>query len=73
MTELPTNPKFIDLPGQTFGKLKVISYAGEVDWRHCWNCVCSCGELKVVDGGNLRSENTRSCGCLRRRGRRARL
>jgi hypothetical protein len=32
-----------------------------------WICRCDCGEETVVDGGDLRSRKTMSCGCVRRR------
>ncbi len=53
--------KRIDLTGQTFGRLTVLSYAG----RSRWNCVCRCGNRSVPWGGSLRGGTTRSCGCLR--------
>ena len=28
-----------------------------------WSCQCDCGSLTIVDGNNLRSGHTRSCGC----------
>lgn len=31
-----------------------------------FECVCDCGNLKVALGLNLRSGNTRSCGCMRK-------
>ena len=30
-----------------------------------WRCICDCGNITVVTGINLRSGNTKSCGCLR--------
>lgn len=57
-----------DILGQTFSRLTVIQRAptpkGET--RAYWLCRCSCGETLVTSGGNLRSGNTRSCGCLQR-------
>ena len=29
-----------------------------------WNCICECGHERIVDGRNLRSGITKSCGCL---------
>ena len=57
---------FIDLSGKVFGRLAVIDIAAREDThkQHAWNCVCECGNKVVVPGGNLRSGNTKSCGCL---------
>lgn len=57
--------KMKDLTGQRFGKLIVVSNAGKLDGRrYYWNCVCDCGNTKIVQGSYLTSGNTRSCGCL---------
>jgi len=49
-----------DLSRKKFGKLTVISYAG----KGKWNCLCDCGKESIVYGANLKTKNTRSCGCL---------
>lgn len=52
----------IDLKGQTFGKLTVLSHAGSDAFGHArWNCLCECGEPSTVLGINL--PKTLSCGC----------
>lgn len=57
-------------PNQTYGLLTVIGETGE---RRCgqkvWECVCECGTHCEVLSHNLTSGNTKSCGCLRRKGR----
>jgi hypothetical protein len=60
--EISRDPRFIDLTGQTFTRLTVISYAG----KYKWNCSCWCGAKVIVKGGLLRNGNTKSCGCLHR-------
>jgi hypothetical protein len=61
----PTPPNFIDISGQKFGRLAVISREGKSkDGKATWNCVCECGALCVVIGKLLRSGQTKSCGCL---------
>lgn len=30
-----------------------------------WLCQCECGNTTIVQGGNLRSGNTKSCGCIK--------
>ena len=56
--------KLIDLTGQRFGKLVVIKRA-ETDKskKTKWLCKCDCGNLKKIDGRNLRKGYTTSCGC----------
>jgi hypothetical protein len=53
-----------NLVGQRFGKLTVIA-RGEND-KSRFICKCNCGTTTLVVGGNLRSGNTKSCGCLRK-------
>lgn len=55
--------KFIDLSGEIFGRLKVVSV---VSGRKKWNCRCDCGEAVQVFTTNLRRGLTRSCGCINR-------
>ena len=52
-----------DLTGQKFGRMAVISLALKRGKTSLWNCICDCGKRKIVLGNNLRSGNTRSCGC----------
>ena len=58
--------KLIDLTGQKFGRLTVISRAENKGKRAAWNCLCECGKKVVVEGSLLKSGNTQSCGCLKR-------
>lgn len=59
--------KFIDLTGQKFDRWTVVELAGRgKDRRPSWLCRCDCGTEKVVSGGNLRTGNSKSCGCLTR-------
>lgn len=58
-----------DLVGLTFGRLTVESFAGykkinSGDTRPFWNCVCSCGNRKTVNGDWLKCGSVKSCGCL---------
>jgi hypothetical protein len=58
--------KFIDLTGQRFGRLEVISPAFKDNYNKWhWNCKCDCGNEKIIRGGDLKSNKTQSCGCLR--------
>ena len=62
--------KLIDITGQKFGMLTVIKFShfGKNHKRNYWLCQCECGGLKVVSKDDLRSGNTKSCGCLGRIG-----
>ena len=58
----------VDLTGQVFGRLTVIEFAGrDSGSRARWRCRCSCGKIAVTTGGGLKSGNTASCGCSRRK------
>ena len=58
----------IDLTGQRFGKLTVISFAGANKWRNMrFNCQCDCGGKSIVSSGDLRKGHTSSCGCMERK------
>ena len=52
----------IHMIGRTFGKLTVLSEKEKSCGHTRWLCRCSCGNVSIVDGGNLRSGHTQSCG-----------
>lgn len=57
----------IDLTGKRFGRLLVISYAGNnARGKALWNCICDCGQKYVALGESLRRGDTQSCGCYHR-------
>lgn len=65
--------KKIDLTGERFGRLLVIrEYGRDKSGKILWLCRClgkngdDCGNEVAVTTGQLRSEHTQSCGCLRR-------
>lgn len=61
----PKSKKFIDLIGQTFGRLQALFPVKDKKAnRTKWLCLCECKNLVVVSGTNLTKNNTRSCGCL---------
>lgn len=55
---------FVDLTGRQFGRLTVLRYAGSVNRKTRWECVCSCGVIKNITYQNLMRGHTKSCGCL---------
>jgi hypothetical protein len=59
--------KTLDLAGHRYGRLLVQSQApSSKDGKARWHCLCDCGAPCVVAGKELRSDKTKSCGCLRR-------
>ena len=58
-------PKLIDLTGQRFGRLVVISRVANRGNMSVWRCQCDCGNITDVYGNNLRRGYTKSCGCYR--------
>jgi hypothetical protein len=63
-------PSFIDLTGERFGRLTVLSKAQTITYKNhrgrtiTWDCQCDCGSRLRVPGCSLRTGNTQSCGCL---------
>lgn len=56
----------IDLTGQRFGMLTVVSRDGTTKHRTVtWLCRCDCGGETIVAGNDLKRNHTKSCGCLR--------
>ena len=56
----------IDLTGQKFGRLTVLSRDPQSPLKAIrWLCRCDCGKESSVFGANLRRNHTVSCGCVR--------
>jgi hypothetical protein len=55
--------KLIDLTGKKFNHLTVIRYYGRGKYKHLWECLCDCGNKKIVDSSCLKNNYTKSCGC----------
>jgi hypothetical protein len=54
-----------NLAGQVFGKLTAKESAGiDSTGKTVWKCLCSCGNTTRTTLLNLKSGNTKSCGCL---------
>jgi hypothetical protein len=53
-----------DLTGRAFGRLTVVSsYGRNRHGQSQWLCDCTCGNVTVATGANLKTGNTQSCGC----------
>lgn len=57
----------VDLSGQRFGNLVVLHHEITPGNKTFWLCKCDCGKDVLVGYGELKSGNTKSCGCLRRK------
>ncbi len=58
----------VDIAGQKFGRLTAISLNKDrsaLKRRSYYNCVCDCGNVRVVDANSLRLGKSKSCGCLK--------
>ena len=59
--------RLIELVGQRFGQLTVISRAGSASYDGAtWLCQCDCGNDAIKNGQGLRIGRVKSCGCLQR-------
>lgn len=65
-TNYGVNSHLIDLTGQRFGKLTVISKEpARADEKTRWLCKCDCGNTRVITSGDLRTGRRKSCGCAK--------
>ena len=53
------------LSGMKFGRYLVQSRADNKKGQAHWNCICDCGNERVVNHYNLKKGSAKSCGCLR--------
>jgi hypothetical protein len=63
------NPRYKDLTGQKFGRLRVIEFSHRNKKNKLlWKCLCECGMMTHVRGEKLTctKKRTKSCGCLQR-------
>lgn len=58
-------PNKIDLTGNRYGKLVVLSemLGRNIHGNILWLCQCDCGNTKAIIGGSLKNGSTTSCGC----------
>lgn len=55
----------LQLKGQRFGRLIAIERMPPENHRdRKWKCLCDCGKETFVVATQLKSGNTKSCGCL---------
>lgn len=58
-------PKTINMIGQKYNKLTVLSKVETNHNGYVYECLCDCGNKKVIEGKSIRSGLTKSCGCIR--------
>ena len=58
------NRRVKDIVGQRFGRLVVQSFSHMNNGYSYWDCLCDCGNSKVVRAIYLKKGVTTSCGCL---------
>lgn len=59
--------KKIDLKDKVFTRLKAIKIVSKTRFGEMvWECKCDCGNIMNVQGVNLRTGHTQSCGCLQK-------
>ena len=55
----------MNLIGQKFNRLLVLEKTNQRNnGSIVWKCQCDCGNITYVSTRSLRSNNTKSCGCL---------
>lgn len=64
MREQISNSRLHDLTGMVFGRLTVIEMHGKQHGHTVWLCKCQCGRDVCVQGSNLITGATISCGCF---------
>jgi len=59
--------RFKDETGKRYKKLRVLRFDEMRNGQPYFLCRCVCGNEVSIRGANLRSKNTKSCGCYRRK------
>lgn len=60
----PTSPLFKNIIGQKLNKLTVIKFAYTKSGKAFWNCLCECGNEKIMNLNGIKK--SKSCGCYQR-------
>ena len=55
------------IEGNRYGNLVVLEFVGTIKKIGIWKCKCDCGNTKNIRYRDLRSGNTKTCGCGKRR------
>lgn len=57
-----------NIEGRCFNSLIVKQYVYTEGNKRYWNCICECGNKKVVHTADLKSGHVKSCGCQKKNG-----
>lgn len=58
--------KLVDLTGRRYGYLTVVKRVeNNSKGQSVWQCLCDCGNVKIVSGASLKTGKVKSCGCFR--------
>lgn len=57
--------KIKDISNKKFGRLLVINFVKRENKKTYWNCLCDCGINKITTTLQLKSGDTKSCGCIK--------
>ena len=50
--------------GDKYERLEVRKFSHKNKWRvSCWECICECQKVVIVQGPHLKDGSTKSCGC----------
>ena len=61
---MPKNHKYKDETGNKYNMLTLIKNVGKNrHGKYVWECLCDCGNVCTIVGGDIRSGQARSCGC----------
>lgn len=53
-----------DITGNKYGKLTVTKFSHKENDLYYWECLCGCGNLKLINRRHLQKNGVKSCGCL---------
>ena len=59
------NDKFLDITGQSYGRLTAVRRVDTVNRSAVWECRCDCGNTHKVKIAQLRNGEVQSCGCYK--------
>jgi len=58
--------KPIDITGEKFNRLTAVRFAEVRKKKHFWEFLCECGIIKIIMKTEVKSGNTKSCGCFQK-------
>lgn len=66
---IEVSDRFEDIRDRIFNRLTVKNLSDQKIWgTYYWNCLCKCGNYKLVSSSQLKRGIVRSCGCIKSEG-----